>query len=551
MTALREKLHHNAVMAQIPIGVEDAHEGAVDLVTMKAFTYEGDNGENVIEGEIPADLLEQAKEYRSTLIGAAADFDDTVGEKFLMEEEPTQAELKEAIRKGVLSLKLTPVFCGSAYKNKGVQKLLDAVADYLPNPLEITNTGLNQDDDEKDIELVNDPDAPLVALAFKLEEGQYGQLTYMRVYQGTLKKGEFIYNQTNQKKLKIPRIVRMNSNEMQDINEAKAGDIVALFGVDCASGDTFTDGRANITMTSMFVPNAVISLAVTPKDKGGASNFTKALNKFRKEDPTFRVHRDEESGQTIISGMGELHLEVYVERMKREFKVEVETGQPQVAYRETIGAEAPYDYTHKKQTGGSGQYAKVMGSIKPMDPNSDDLYEFSNKVTGGRIPKEYIGSVDKGFQEQMTKGTLIGAQVVGVSVELVDGAYHDVDSSEMAFKICAMGAFREAYAKASPTALEPMMKVEVSAPEEFQGNVMGQINQRRGMIQGSNANEGFSTVEAEVPLAEMFGYSTELRSATQGKGEFTMEFARYATVPRNVQEELMKAYQKKREEENK
>ena len=551
MTALREKLHHNAVMAQIPIGVEDAHEGAVDLVTMKAFTYEGDNGENVIEGEIPADLLDQAKEYRQLLIAAAADFDDVVGEKFLMEEEPTVEELQTAIKKGVPALKLTPVFCGSAYKNKGVQKLLDAVADYLPNPLEITNTGLNQDDDEKDIELVNDPDAPLVALAFKLEEGQYGQLTYMRVYQGTLKKGEFIYNQTNQKKLKIPRIVRMNSNEMQDINEAKAGDIVALFGVDCASGDTFTDGRANITMTSMFVPNAVISLAVTPKDKGGASNFTKALNKFRKEDPTFRVHRDEESGQTIISGMGELHLEVYVERMKREFKVEVETGQPQVAYRETIGAEAPYDYTHKKQTGGSGQYAKVMGSIKPMDPNSDDLYEFSNKVTGGRIPKEYIGSVDKGFQEQMTKGTLIGAQVVGVSVELVDGAYHDVDSSEMAFKICAMGAFREAYAKASPTALEPMMKVEVSAPEEFQGNVMGQINQRRGMIQGSNANEGFSTVEAEVPLAEMFGYSTELRSATQGKGEFTMEFARYATVPRNVQEELMKAYQKKREEENK
>jgi len=508
MNALREKLHHNAVMAQIPIGVEDAHEGAVDLVTMKAYTYSGDNGEIVNEGEIPADLVDQAKEYRTKLIAAAADFDDTVGEKFLMEEEPTVEELQVAIKKGVLALKLTPVFCGSAYKNKGVQKLLDAVADYLPNPLEITNTGLNQDDDEKDIELVNDPEAPLVALAFKLEEGQYGQLTYMRVYQGTLKKGEFIFNQTNQKKVKIPRIVRMNSNEMQDIEEAKAGDIVALFGVDCASGDTFTDGRANITMTSMFVPNAVISLAVTAKDKGAASKFAKALGKFRKEDPTFRV-------------------------------------------RETIGAEAPFDYTHKKQTGGSGQYAKVVGAIKPMDPNSEELYEFANKVTGGRIPKEYIGSVDKGFQEQMTKGTLIGAQVVGVSVELVDGAYHDVDSSEMAFKICAMGAFRAAYANARPTALEPMMKVEVSAPEEFQGNVMGQINQRRGIIQGSTANEGFSTVEAEVPLSEMFGYSTELRSATQGKGEFTMEFARYATVPKNVQEELMKEYQKKREEENK
>ncbi len=551
MEALREKLHHNAVMAQIPIGVEDKHEGVIDLVEMKAYYFKGDNGENLIEEKIPADLVNHAQEYRKTLISVAADFDDAVGEKFLMEEEPTQTELKTAIKKGVLSLKLTPVFCGSAYKNKGVQKLLDAVKDYLPNPLEITNTGLNQSDNENEIVLTNDPDAPLVALAFKLEEGQYGQLTYMRIYQGTLKKGEFIYNMVGQKKVKVPRIVRMNSNEMQDINEAKAGDIVALFGVDCASGDTFTDGRANITMTSMFVPNAVISLAIAPKDKGGASNFTKALNKFRKEDPTFRVHRDEESGQTIISGMGELHLEVYVERMRREFKIEVETGQPQVAYRETIAIAADYDYTHKKQTGGSGQYAKVIGLIKPLDPNSESLYEFNSKITGGRIPKEYIGACDKGFQDQMKKGTLIGAQVIGVSIDLVDGAYHDVDSSEMAFKICAMGAFKEAYAKAQPSALEPLMKVEVSAPEEFQGNVMGQINQRRGIIQGSNADEGFSTVEAEVPLSEMFGYSTELRSATQGKGEFTMEFARYAKCPHNVQDELAKIYAAKKAKESK
>ncbi len=551
MTALREKLHHNAVMAQIPIGTEDAHEGVIDLVTMKAYYNRGDNGETVEEMDIPAEYMDQAKEYRQLLIAAAADFDDTVGEKFLMEEEPTMEEMKVAIKKGVHSLKLTPVFCGSAYKNKGVQKLLDAVQDYLPNPNEIQNTGLDQDNDEADINLTTDPEDPLVALAFKLEDGRYGQLTYMRIYQGTLKKGEFIYNMTNDKKLKVPRVVRMNSNEMEDITEAKAGDIVALFGVDCASGDTFTDGRANITMTSMFVPNAVISLAVTPKDKSGAANFTKALNKFRKEDPTFRVHRDEESAQTIISGMGELHLEVYVERMKREFNVEVVTGQPQVAYRETIGGSAEFDYTHKKQTGGSGQFAKVVGSIKPMDANSEDLYEFNNKITGGRIPREYIPACDKGFQEQMAKGNLIGYPIVGVSVDLIDGAYHDVDSSEMAFRICSMAAFREAYNKAQPTALEPMMKVEVSAPEEFQGNVMGQINQRRGIIQGSQANEGFSTVEAEVPLSEMFGYSTELRSATQGKGEFTMEFARYSAVPRNVQEELVKAYEKKKEEENK
>jgi elongation factor G len=551
MQALREKLHHNAVMAQIPIGVEDAHEGVVDLVTMKAYYFKGDNGEKIEETDIPSELVDQANEYRSLLIAAAADFDDTVGEKFLMEEEPTEAELKEAIRKGVLSLKLTPVFCGSAYKNKGVQKLLDAVSDYLPNPKQIENTALDQAQDEKEVPLTTDPEAPLVALAFKLEDGRYGQLTYMRVYQGTLKKGEFIYNMTNDKKVKVPRIVRMHSEEMEDIEEASAGDIVALFGVDCASGDTFTDGKIKYTMTSMFVPNPVISLAVMPKDKSGASNFTKALNKFRKEDPTFRVHRDEESGQTIISGMGELHLEVYVERMKREFKVDVETGQPQVAYRETIGAGAEYDYTHKKQTGGSGQFAKVIGSIKPLDPNSENLYEFNDNVTGGRIPKEYIPACDKGFQEQMAKGTLIGAPVVGVSIDLNDGAYHDVDSSEMAFKICAMAAFRQAYEKAKPTALEPLMKVEVSAPEEFQGNVMGQINQRRGIIQGSEAKEGFTVVEAEVPLSEMFGYSTELRSATQGKGEFTMEFARYAPAPRNVQEELVKEYQKKREEESK
>lgn len=549
--ALREKLSHNSVMAQLPIGLEDKLEGVVDLVTMNANYFTGEFGEKIDVKEIPAEMMDQAKEYRSKLIAAAADFDDVVGEKFLMEEEPTVAELKEAIRKGVLSLKLTPVFCGSAYKNKGVQTLLDAVADYLPNPNQIQNTGLDQDNDEAEVQLTTNPEDPLVALAFKLEEGRYGQLTYMRIYQGTLKKGEFIYNLVSDKKLKVPRIVRMHSEEMQDIEEAKAGDIVALFGVDCASGDTFGDGRANYTMTSMFVPNPVISLAVAPKDKGGSANFTKALNKFRKEDPTFRVHRDEESGQTIISGMGELHLEVYVERMKREFKVEVETGQPQVAYRETIGAEAAYDYTHKKQTGGSGQFAKVQGTVRPLDPNSENLYEFNNKVTGGRIPKEYIPAVDKGFQEQMEKGTLIGAQVVGVSIDLVDGAYHDVDSSEMAFKICAMAAFRQAYEKAKPTALEPMMKVEVSAPEEFQGNVMGQINQRRGIIQGSGTNQGFSVVEAEVPLAEMFGYSTELRSATQGKGEFTMEFSRYTPAPRNVQDELVKEYQKKREEEAK
>lgn len=548
--ALREKLRHNACFMQLPIGLEDKLEGVVDLVKMKAFYFSGDNGEIITEKEIPADMAEQAKKYRHELVGKAADFDDALAEKFLMEEEPTEQELIAAIRKGTIALNLTPVFMGSAYKNRGVQKLLDGVQMYLPNPSEVTNEGLDLDKNEEKVELSSDPSKPLVALAFKLEDGRFGQLTYMRVYQGTMKKGDFITNVANGRKVKIPRLVRMHADEMVDIEVAHAGDIVALFGIDCSSGDTFTDGTVNIAMTSMFVPEAVISLAVAPKSKEGAANFSKALQKFRKEDPTFRVKRDEESNETIISGMGELHLEIYIERMKREFNCEVVSGKPQVAYRETISQATAYDYTHKKQTGGSGQYAKVMGTFEPLD-SPDKTYEFENKVVGGKIPREFIPAVDKGFQEQMTKGLLIGFPIVGVKAILSDGAYHDVDSSEMAFRICAMTAFREFYAKAQPKALEPIMKVEVSAPEEFQGNVLGQINQRRGIIMGSQTNDAFTTVEAEVPLSEMFGYSTELRSATQGKGEFTMEFSRYAVVPRNIQEELVKAYQKQRELEQK
>jgi len=548
--ALKEKLRHNAVMMQIPVGAEDGLEGVVDLVQMKALIFKGENGENIEVKDIPADLLEEAKKYHHELVGKAADFDDTVAEKFLMEEEPTIEELKNAIRKGTLALELTPVFMGSAYKNKGVQALLDGVTDYLPSPSEMKYEGLDTEHEEAPVALKSDPEAPLVALAFKLEDGRFGQLTYMRVYQGTIKKGDFITNVTNGKKVKVPRLVHMHADSMQDIEDAAAGDIAAIFGVDCSSGDTFTDGTTEIAMSSMFVADPVISLAVAPKDKSQADNFSKALQKFRKEDPTFRVHRDEESNETIISGMGELHLEVYIERMKREFKVDVVSGQPQVAYRETITKATNFDYTHKKQTGGSGQFAKVIGTFEPLEV-ADKTYEFVNKVVGGKIPREFIPAVDKGFIEQMTKGLLIGAPVVGVRATLTDGAYHDVDSSEMAFRICAMTAFREAYHSANPAVLEPIMKLEVQAPEEFQGNVMGQINQRRGMINGTQTQEGFVTVEAQVPFSEMFGYSTELRSATQGKGEFTMEFSHYAQAPRNIQEDLVKAYQKKRAEENK
>jgi elongation factor G len=548
--ALKEKLRHNTVLMQLPLGVEDKHEGVIDLVTMKAHYFSGPNGEDIKVTDVPADMADLAKKYHHELIGKAADFDDNVAEKFLNEEEPTVDEIKAAIRKGCLKLDLTPVFMGSAYKNRGVQLLLDGVTDYLPNPTEVINEGLDLDKNEEKVVLAADETKPMVALAFKLEDGRFGQLTYMRLYQGTMKKGDFITNMANGRKVKIPRLVRMNSNDMEDIEVAHAGDIVALFGVDCSSGDTFTDGTVSIAMTSMFVPDAVISLAVAPKNKEGAANFSKALQKFRKEDPTFRVTRDEESNETIISGMGELHLEIYIERMKREFGCEVVSGQPQVAYRETISAVAQYDYTHKKQTGGSGQYAKIVGEFQPLD-SIDKSYEFENKVVGGRIPREFIPAVDKGFQEQMVKGLLIGFPVVGIKALLTDGAYHDVDSSEMAFRICAMAAFREFYFKAKPTALEPIMKVEVSAPEEYQGNVLGQVNQRRGMIMGTQTNDAFTVVEAEVPLSEMFGYSTELRSATQGKGEFTMEFSRYAPVPRNIQEELVKKYEKKRADEQK
>lgn len=544
---LREKLSHNAVMMQIPIGSEDKLEGVIDLVKMKAIYFEGESGEKMVEKDIPANLLDDAHKYRQEMISKAADHDDALAEKFLMEEDPSEAEIKAAIRKGCLKLDLTPVFMGSAYKNKGVQALLNGVVDYLPDPREVINQGYDQDNKEEKVTMVIDPAKPFVGYAFKLQQTPFGQLTYIRLYQGTIKKGEFIYNMREGKRIKVPRIVRMHSDKMEELEIAYAGDLVAMFGIDCETGDTFTDDSVHVTMTSMHVPDAVISLAVRPKDKASQDNFTKALNKFRKEDPTFRVHRDDESNETIISGMGELHLDVYVERMRREFKCEVVTGAPQVAYRETIGKAATYDYTHKKQTGGSGQFAKVVGKLEPIPVEEGKNYEFVDNIVGGRIPREFIPACNKGFIEQMAKGPLIGFPIVNVRVHLDDGAYHDVDSSEMAFRICSMAAFRQAYQNANPVALEPIMKLEVSAPEEFQGTVMGQINQRRGIIQGSSATDtGNAIIEAEVPLSEMFGYSTDLRSATQGKGEFTMEFSRYAQCPRNIQDELAKKYQEKR-----
>jgi elongation factor G len=547
---LKEKLALHPIALQIQIGAEDRFEGVVDLVKMKAVYFDGDNGEDVRETEIPAELAEEAKVARARMIEGLADVDDAIAEKYLAEEPVTAEDLVPAIRRATVSFKATPVFMGSAYKNKGVQLLLDGINAYLPNPTEVENKALDQDKSEEIIVLTSDMAKPFVGLAFKLEDGRYGQLTFMRIYQGKVGKGDFIVNcSANQKKIKVPRLVRMHADEMEDIDTATAGDIVALFGVDCASGDTFTDGKINYTMTSMHVPDAVISLAVEPKDKTTATNFSKALNRFTKEDPTFRVHRDEESAQTIISGMGELHLEIYIERMKREYNCVVIPGRPQVKYRETITQRGEFSYTHKKQTGGSGQYGKVAGHIEPLPMDHATGYEFVDDIVGGSIPREFIPACDKGFQEAMKKGPLIGFPIVGVKCTINDGQSHPVDSSELAFRTASLMGFREAYNKAKPTILEPMMLVEVQFPEEFQGAVIGQLNQRRGAIISTEKAETYVSAMAEVPLADMFGYSTDLRSATQGKGEFSMEFKRYAELPKQQRETMILEFRSKKEKD--
>jgi len=547
---LRDKLGLHSVMYQIPIGVEDNHKGVIDLIKMKAYYFDGDNGEDIREEAIPAELQEQADEYRGKLIEGLAEANDGIAEKFIGGETITNDEIIAATRESVIALKLVPVFCGSAYKNKAVQKLLDAVVLFLPSPRDSKVKAFNVAKGEEPILLYPDPTAPFVGLAFKLEDGRYGQLTYLRVYQGTLDKGDFIYNVARGSRVKVGRIVRMHADKMLDIEKVEGGDIIALFGVDCYSGDTFCAEGNEISMTSMFVPTPVVKLAVKPKDKAMVNNFSKALNRFSKEDPTFQVSLDDESNETIIAGMGELHLEIYVERLKREYAVECITGMPQVAYRETITKLTKFEYTHKKQTGGQGQFAKISGVFEPITDNSMD-YEFVDEIVGGRIPREFIPAVDRGFKEQKVKGQLIGFPIVNLRIRLQDGAYHDVDSSEMAFRICAQTALREFYKDASPVILEPIMKVEAETPEEFQGSVLGSINQRRGMVLGSSTDNRITVVNAEVPLADMFGYAGDLRSMTQGKATFSMEFSRYAPVPKGKQEELVKKYQEQRAAENK
>jgi elongation factor G len=543
---LREKLGLNAVMIQIPIGLEDKLEGLVDLISMKAVYFDGSQGTDLRYAEIPPHLKADAEKYREELVDAVSMFSDELAELYLGGEAIPEELLHTAIRKGTLAEQFVPVMVGSAYKNKGIQLLLDAVNRYLPNPGEVKNYALDLDKNEERRELTADEKSPTVALGFKLEDGQYGQLTYVRIYQGALKKGDELINTRARKKFKVGRLVRMHSDSMEDINEGSPGDIVALFGIDCASGDTFCGGGLNYAMSSMYVPEPVISLAINPVDKKSADQMAKALNRFTKEDPTFQTYVDPESNQTIIKGMGELHLEVYIERMRREYKCEVETGMPQVAYRETITRRAEFNYTHKKQTGGSGQYGRVAGFMEPWDGGD---YEFVDSIKGGAIPNDFIPSCDKGFKEAVKKGSLIGFPIVNIRCTINDGQSHPVDSSDIAFQLAAIGAFREAYGKAKPCILEPIMKVSVEGPSEFQGNIYGSLNQRRGIISSSTEDGAFCRVEAEAPLSEMFGYSTVLRSLTQGKAEFTMEFEKYGKVPAGISEALIKEYVEKRKKE--
>jgi elongation factor G len=533
---LKEKLGHHAVAMQIPIGLEADFNGVVDLVAMKAIYFDGDNGEHVRVEDIPELLLSEAVERREALIDAASMFSDELTEAAL-DGEVTEDLLVEAIRKGTLTRQMTPVFMGSAYKNKGIQPLLDGVTTLLPCPVDVENQALDTSNDEVPVTLASDPESPLVSLAFKLEDGPYGQLTYIRVYQGTLAKGDAIVNVRTGKRIKVGRLVRMHADQMEDIEVMPAGYIGALFGINCASGDTFVAPGVSLTMTSMHVPDPVISLAIVAKDNKARVNMSKALARFTKEDPTFKSYINDQTGDTIISGMGELHLEVYLERMRREYQADVTTGMPRVAYRETIIRRAEFNYTHKKQTGGAGQFGRVAGYMEPV---ADEAFVFENKIFGGAIPSQFIAACEKGFRQCLQKGPLMEFPVSGIKVVINDGASHSVDSSDMAFQAAARGAFREAYAKAKPVIHEPIMKVVVETPTEFQGAVMGSLNQRRGMIVGTQDEGPSCIIEAQVPLAEMFGYSTVLRSATQGKAQFTMEFATYRQVPKAVAEELIR-----------
>ena len=547
---VKDRLGAEPLVLQLPIGAENDFVGVVDLVEMRALVWPGDAKGDVTMGakyeiqEIPADLQDKAQEYRQALVERVAEADDALMEKYLEGEELTVEEIKSAIRKLTVTSQLYPILCGSAFKNRGVQPMLDAVVDYLPSPLDVPPMVGHKPGDEE-VELTRAPsvDEPFSALAFKIAAHPFfGSLTFIRVYSGRIAAGTQVLNSTKGRKERVGKLFQMHANKENPVEEAVAGHIYAAIGLkDTTTGDTLCDIANPIVLESMTFPEPVISVAIEPKTKGDQEKLGVAIQKLAQEDPTFQVELDEETGQTIIKGMGELHLDILVDRMRREFKVEANIGKPQVAYRETIRrAVEKYDYTHKKQTGGSGQFAKVQVTLEPLDTHEGELYEFVNAVTGGRIPREYIPSVDHGIQEAMQLGVLAGYPLVGIKATLVDGAYHDVDSSEMAFKIAGSMVLKEAARKADPVLLEPMMAVEVRTPEDYMGDVIGDLNSRRGQIQAMEDISGAKIVRAVVPLSEMFGYVGDLRSKTQGRANYTMQFDSYAEVPKNVADEIIK-----------
>lgn len=540
---LREKLGAEAFLMQLPIGAEENFRGVIDLRTMKALYFEGSRGEKVAQQEIPADLLDEAQTARADMLEALAMYSDEMMELLLSEEEVPDELIEKVTRDAVLG-GATPVYLGSAFKDKGVQPLLDAVTKYLPSPLDREIRGRDPKDEAKRIELSPDAEKPFVGMAFKIVEDPFGQLTFMRVYQGRIEKGGTYVNQRTGRKERFSRIVRMHSDKREEIDSASAGDIIAVMGIDCASGDTYAAERDLCTLESMFVPEPVIKMAVTPVSRADSDKMSKALQRFRKEDPTFRVFTDEETNEILISGMGELHLEVYVERMRREYKVDVEVGAPKVSYREAPTVPIEFNHKFKKQTGGSGQYGHIVGKLLPIESDSEDSFEFQDKVVGGRIPKQYIPAVEKGFRDSLFKGPVAEYPVVGTRIELEDGSYHDVDSSEKSFYTCAQECFREHFKKASPVLLEPIMNVEIECPEHFQGTVVGDVISRRGLITSTDQQGDNSVIQCELPLAETFGYATDLRSMTQGQGTFTMELLKYARMPANIQEKVVEARKK-------
>jgi elongation factor G len=538
---IREKLGCDAVLLQLPIGSEADFRGVVDLVRQEALYFDGPNGETVRREAVPADMVEEAAAARRRLIEALSMYSDELLER-LLAEEPVSLELVDGVvRQATLTQQLTPVLLGSAYRNKGVQPLLDAVVRYLPSPLDCPLTARAHHDPHREVPLVADPLRPTVAMAFKIVEDPYGTLTFMRIYQGGFVKGETYHNQRTGRKERFGRIVRMHADQREDVESATAGDIVAVLGLDATSGDTYAAQYPYCTLQSMYVPEPVIQMAIAPAVRDGADRLAKALRRFSREDPTLRISTDDETGETLIAGMGELHLEIYVERIRREFNVAVEVGAPKVNYREAPTQACQFVTRHKKQTGGSGQFAHIVGRMEPLPEDAEEPFAFEDEVRGGRIPKQFIPAIEKGFRQSIHKGPVAGYPVVRLKVVVEDGSYHEVDSSEMAFQICARTAMRENFSRTRPVLLEPVMKIEIECPGQFQGAVVGNLVARRGTVLAADMDGPGVRIEGEVPLAETFGYSTDLRSMTQGQGTFTMEFARYRRLPPSIEREVIAA----------